>query len=103
VTSARRTADALPMDEPIDFKADYEMWIPLLVITELTKISEAGRFRDRYRRIAAGGVASVARPEAREAGLAAVAELREFLTPIIVEARGRYLALSRVLAAGGGA
>jgi len=86
---SRRTADALVMGEPIDFKADYAMWIPLLVITELTEVSEAGRFRDWYRLIAAGGVASVARPEARQAGLAAVAELREFITPIIDERRRR--------------
>ncbi len=86
---SRRTADALAMGEPVDFKADYAMWIPLLVITELTQLSEAGKFRDWYRLIAAGGVASVARPEAREAGLAAVADLREFVTPIIDERRRR--------------
>ena len=86
---SRRTAEGLTMGEPIDFKAEYAMWIPLLVITELTRVSEAARFRTWYQRIASGGVASVARPEAREAGLAAVAELREFLAPIIAERRSR--------------
>jgi cytochrome P450 len=82
-----RTADRLALSEPIDFRGEYAMWIPLLVITELTGVSEAGRFRDWYRAIAAGGVQSVAFPEAREAGFKALAELKEFLTPIIEERR----------------
>ncbi len=86
-TISRRTADTLAMNEPLDFRGEYAMWIPLLVITELTAVSEAGRFRDWYRAIAAGGVQSVAFPQAREAGFAALAELKEFLTPIIDERR----------------
>jgi pulcherriminic acid synthase len=84
---SRRTADKLAMNEPLDFRGEYAMWIPLLVITELTAVSEAGRFRDWYRAIAAGGVQSVAFPQAREAGFAALAELKEFLTPVIDERR----------------
>jgi pulcherriminic acid synthase len=84
---SRRCADALAMGETLDFKADYAMWIPLLVITELTQVSEAGRFRDWYRLIAAGGVQSVAFPEARAAGLDALHQLKQLLTPIIEERR----------------
>jgi cytochrome P450 len=84
---SRRTAEQLVMGEPIDFKADYAMWVPLLVITELTRVDEAAKFRDWYQLIASGGVASVARPDARAAGLKAVGELREFLEPIIAERR----------------
>jgi cytochrome P450 len=84
---SRRTADGLVMGERVDAKRDYAMWIPLLTITELTAVRDAGRFRDWYQRIAAGGVASVARPEARLDGLAAMEEVTEFLKPIIDERR----------------
>jgi len=84
----RRQAEHLRMGEPVDVKRDYAMWIPLLVITELTNVQEAGRFRDWYQRIASGGVASVANPAARSSGLEAVDEVREFLKPIIAERRG---------------
>jgi pulcherriminic acid synthase len=75
------------MGEPVDFKGDYAMWVPLLVITELTQIHEAGRFRDWYRVIAGAGVQSVAFPDARAAGFQALAELKAFLAPIIDERR----------------
>lgn len=84
---AQQVAKTLRMGEVVDFKAEYAMWIPLLVITELTEVSEAGRFRDWYRLIAAGGVQSVANPGARDAGFKALGELKEFLAPIIAERR----------------
>jgi cytochrome P450 len=85
---SRRQAEQLSIGEPVDVKRDYAMWIPLLVITELTDVQEAGKFRDWYQRIASGGVASVADPAARNSGLIAVEEVREFLGPIIAERRG---------------
>jgi cytochrome P450 len=85
---SRRQAEQLPMGEPVDVKRDYAMWIPLLAITELTDVQEAGRFRDWYQRIASGGVASLANPADRSSGLEAVEEVREFLKPIIAERRG---------------
>ncbi len=84
---AQRQVDALPFDEPIDLRHRYAMWIPLLAITELMAVEEAGRFRDWYRTIAAGGVSSVADPRLRELGLRALAEVQEFLDPIIEERR----------------
>src|SRR5205807_3533940 len=72
---AKKVADALPLGEPIDLKEQYAMWVPLLVITELTAIDEAGRFRDWYRLIVAGGISSIGNPGAREAAFAARAEL----------------------------
>lgn len=84
---SRRVADGLSMGDPIDFKAQYAMWIPLLVITELTQVTDAAKFRDWYERLASGGVASVARPDARASGVQAGVELREFLIPIIEERR----------------
>lgn len=84
---AQRQVDELPLDEPVDLRARYAMWIPLLAITELMAVAEAARFRDWYRTIAAGGVSSVADPSLREKGLRALAEVREFLAPIIAERR----------------
>ena len=84
---AQRQVDALPLDEPVDLRARYAMWIPLLAITELMAVEEAARFRDWYRTIAAGGVSSVADPSLREKGFQALAEVREFLAPIIAERR----------------
>jgi pulcherriminic acid synthase len=84
---SRRQAEQLPMGTAVDVKRDYAMWIPLLVITELTDVPEAGRFRDWYQRIASGGVASLANPADRSSGLEAVREVREFLKPIIAERR----------------
>jgi pulcherriminic acid synthase len=84
---AKQVADALPLGEPVDLKEQYAMWVPLLVITELTAIDEAGRFRDWYRLIVAGGISSIGNPGAREAAFAARAELEEFLVPILAERR----------------
>ena len=84
---AQRQVDELPLDEPVDLRARYAMWIPLLAITELMAVEEAARFRDWYRTIAAGGVSSVADPSLREKGFQALAEVRAFLAPIIAERR----------------
>jgi cytochrome P450 len=84
---AQRYADELPFDEPVDLRAGYAMWIPLVAITELMAVQEAARFRDWYRAIASGGVSSVADPSLREKGLQALAEVQEFLAPIIAERR----------------
>ena len=84
---AQRQVDDLPLDEPVDLRARYAMWIPLLAITELMAVEEAARFRDWYRTIAAGGVSSVADPSLREKGFQALAEVRAFLAPIIAERR----------------
>lgn len=84
---AQRQVDSLPFDEPLDLRARYAMWIPLLAITELMAVQEAARFRDWYRAIAIGGVSSVADPSLREKGLQALAEVQEFLAPIIAERR----------------
>lgn len=84
---AQRYADALPLDEELDLRERYAMWIPLLAITELMAVEEAPRFRDWYRAIAIGGVSSVADPSLREKGLQALAEVQEFLTPIIAARR----------------
>lgn len=84
---AQRYVDALPFDEEVDLRAQYAMWIPLLAITELMAVEEAARFREWYRAIASGGVSSVADPSLREKGLQALAEVQEFLAPIIAERR----------------
>lgn len=84
---AAEKAAALPLDEPVDLREAYAMWVPLLAITELTAIHEAGRFRDWYRVIVAGGVSSISNPGAREAAFAARAEVAAFLEPIIAERR----------------
>lgn len=84
---AQRQVDELPMDEPVDLRARYAMWIPLLAITELMAVEEAARFRDWYRAIAAGGVSSVADPSLREQGFRALAEVRAFLEPVIESRR----------------
>lgn len=84
---ARDKAAALPLDEPVDLREAYAMWVPLLAITELTGIHEAGKFRDWYRVIVAGGVSSISNPGAREAAFAAREEVARFLEPIIEERR----------------
>lgn len=80
-------ADRLPMDEPIDLKQSYTMWMPLLVITEVLDIHEGQAFRNWYHAIAQGGVTSIARPDLRDAAFEALAQLRELLEPIVEERR----------------
>ncbi len=77
--------EALTYGEPIDLREVYNMWIPLLAITELVNVHEAGKFEKWYHAIAAGGVASIANPAARDAAFVARDEVREFLAPIIAE------------------
>ena len=85
---ARRLADDLVLrDGTVDLKTDYAMWIPLLVIGELLDIDGAERFRDWYHDISAGGVSSIGHPEKRERAFEALAQLGEFLDPIITARR----------------
>lgn len=84
---ARRTADRLPAGEPVDLRADYAMWIPLLVITELLDVHEASKFRSWYDAIAKGGISSISNPALRDAGFEALDRLRELVAPIVEERR----------------
>jgi pulcherriminic acid synthase len=77
----------LPFHTEVDLRSTYDMWVPLLAITELMDIDEAPRFQEWYHAIAAGGVSSISNPAAREAALIARDEVREFLAPIIAERR----------------
>jgi pulcherriminic acid synthase len=85
-TTTVEMADKLPMDETIDLKQSYTMWMPLLVITGILDIHEAGAFRDWYHTMAQGGVSSISNPGAKEAALKARQEIHDMLEPI-VEAR----------------
>jgi pulcherriminic acid synthase len=87
VEIARRQADGLRLGEPVDLRADYAMWIPLLVITELLDVHEATRFRSWYDAIAKGGISSISNPELRVAGFEALGALREVVAPIVEERR----------------
>ena len=84
---ARRIAARLTPGEPVDLRADYAMWIPLLVITELLDVDEAAKFRSWYDAIAKGGVSSISDPSLRIAGLEALDRLRELVAPIVEERR----------------
>jgi len=85
---ARDLAEKLvARDGPVDLKTDYAMWIPLLVIGELLDVDGAERFRDWYHDISAGGVSSIGHPEKRERAFEALAQLGDFLDPIITERR----------------
>jgi cytochrome P450 len=84
---ARDAAARLQLDEPIDLREEYSTWVPLLVICELTAIHEAARFRDWYDAIMKGGTSSIGNPAARDGALAAMAELKAFLRPILEERR----------------
>jgi cytochrome P450 len=86
-TIARRMAAELPLEEEIDLRERFTMWVPLLVISELTAISEATKLRDWYDTIMAGGTSSIGNPGAREAALEAMAELKAFLVPLLEERR----------------
>jgi cytochrome P450 len=102
---ARRVAEALPLGEPVDLKEQYAMWVPLLVIAELTAIDEAGKLRDWYDAIMQGGTSSIGNPAAREAGLEAMRQLKEYLAPLLAERprlRPRHGRLRRTAAAGRG-
>jgi pulcherriminic acid synthase len=87
VDIARRQADGLALDEPVDLRADYAMWIPLLVITELLDVHEATKFRSWYDAIAKGGISSISDPELRVAGFRALDSLREVVAPVVEERR----------------
>ena len=87
VEIARRHADALPLGEPVELRADFAMPIPLLVITELLDVHEATKFRSWYDAIAKGGISSISNPELRVAGFAALDALREVITPVVEERR----------------
>jgi pulcherriminic acid synthase len=84
---AARRADLLPVGEPVDVKAEYAMWVPLLVICELLDVSEAAAFVDWYHAIASGGISSIHRPGSRDDAFRALEEVKEFLEPIIEERR----------------
>jgi pulcherriminic acid synthase len=77
----------LPFGVEVDLRSSYDMWVPLLAITELMEVDDAPRFREWYHAIAAGGVASISNPAAREAAFRARDEVKEFLAPIIAERR----------------
>jgi cytochrome P450 len=83
---AAECAAQLPLGEPIDLKSAYTMWIPLLVIAELTGIPQATELSTWYDKITKGGLESLADPAYREPGIQAIVELKAFVTPII-EAR----------------
>ncbi len=87
VEIARRQADGLVLEEPVDLRADYAMWIPLLVITELLDVHEATKFRSWYDAIAKGGISSISNPELRVAGFEALDSLREVVAPVVEERR----------------
>jgi pulcherriminic acid synthase len=81
-------ADKLPLDQSLDLKESYTMWMPLLVITDgVLDIHEGQKFRGWYHAIAQAGVSSIGHPEYREAGFDALAELRALLEPIVAERR----------------
>lgn len=80
-------ADLVARDGPVDLKADYATWIPLLVIGELMAISGAERFREWYHDISAGGVSSIGHPEKRARAFEALHQLWDFLDPIITARR----------------
>jgi pulcherriminic acid synthase len=84
---AERLAGELPLGVPVDLRERYCMWVPLLVISELTAIEEAGKLRHWYDTIMAGGTSSIGNPAAREAALGAMRELKEFLVPVLAERR----------------
>jgi pulcherriminic acid synthase len=84
---ARRLAAELPLEQPVDLRERYAMWVPLLVISELTGIEEATRLRGWYDTIMAGGTSSIGNPGARAAALQAMQELKEFLVPLLAERR----------------
>jgi pulcherriminic acid synthase len=83
----REQVELLPFGEEVDLRASYDMWVPLLAITELMDVDEAPRFCEWYHAIANGGVASIANPAAREAAIKARDEVCEFLTPVIADRR----------------
>lgn len=87
VAEIGRMADRLPPGEPVDLRADYAMWIPLLVITELLDVHEASKFRSWYDAIAKGGISSISDPALRVAGFEALDRLRELVAPIVGERR----------------
>jgi len=87
VEIARRQADGLVLEQQVDLRADYAMWIPLLVITELLDVHEATRFRSWYDAIAKGGISSISNPELRVAGFEALDALRDVVAPVVEERR----------------
>jgi pulcherriminic acid synthase len=87
VEIASRQADTLVLGQPVDLRADYAMWIPLLVIAELLDVHEATRFRSWYDAIAKGGISSISNPELRVAGFEALDALREVVAPVVEERR----------------
>ena len=77
----------LPLGTEVDLRDTYDMWVPLLAITELMQVDEAPRFCEWYHAIANGGVASISNPVAREAAFVARDEVKAFLAPIIEKRR----------------
>lgn len=86
-TIAREQVAQLPFGVEVDLRATYDMWVPLLAITELMQVDEAPRFCEWYHAIANGGVASIANPALRELAIKARDEVKEFLIPIVAERR----------------
>ncbi|WP_370324176.1 cytochrome P450 [Euzebya sp.] len=86
-TADRLADDVVARSGPVDLKAEYAMWLPLLAIGELMAVEGADRFRDWYHDISAGGVSSIGHPETRARAFDALDELWAFLDPIIAERR----------------
>jgi len=84
-TIAREQVAQLPFGVEVDLRATYDMWVPLLAITELMQVDEAPRFCEWYHAIANGGVASIANPALRELAIKARDEVKEFLIPIVAD------------------
>jgi cytochrome P450 len=87
VAIAHRLAAELPFATPVDLRERYSMWVPLLVISELTAIADATKLRDWYDTIMAGGTSSIGNPGARAAALRAMDELKAFLLPLLAQRR----------------
>lgn len=87
LTCDRLASELVQRNGPVDLKADYAMWIPLLVIGELMAIEGAEKFRDWYHQISAGGVSSIGHPEKRADAFVALHQLWDFLDPVIDDRR----------------
>lgn len=87
-TCARLAGELPRTPDVVELKTDYCMWIPLLAIGKLMDVDHgATQFRQWYHVITAGSMSSMGHPDRRERALAAVAELSDYLAPIIAERR----------------
>jgi cytochrome P450 len=85
--TAKRLADDLPVGDEVDLRETYAVWIPLLVMCELTGIDDAAWLRRWYESMMATATGGRSYDDVLIAGLRAINDLKDRIGPTLAERR----------------